>query len=527
MRKALLYGSLILCLLIIGCAIALYFYVQGFGPRAKQRVVAAVQERFDADVDLKSLNISLYPQPKAVGEGLSIRHKGWTDPLPLIYIGRFTAQTDFNTLIDRSNHVSSMRLEGLEIHIPPRGRSTLKEGIEENRRVASAEPGTDTTRFRFLIDKIVADGTLLEVEPKVEGKLPLRFDIQKLTLSPVGNGRAMVFKATLTNAKPPGLIDSNGNFGPWQKDDPRSTAVSGHYIFQNADLAVFKGISGILSSTGNYHGVLQHIEVDGTTDTPKFALKRGGECVDLATNFHSVVNGTDGDTILDPVDARFLRSEFICRGGIVHQGATEGKTVSLDALTTHARMEDVLRLVMGRGKPVLTGAMNFKSKIIIPPGHEDVLDKLKLDGQFTISSAEFTSAKVEQRLRSLSDRARGTPKNEQEETPETVASDFQGVFKLNDGVASFSTLSFSVPGAAIKLSGKYNLLSEKIDMNGQFRMQATLSETQSGIKHWILKPFDRFFEKNGAGFEVPITVTGTRDHPEVGTEIFHRKVTIH
>jgi hypothetical protein len=58
-------------------------------------------------------------------------------------------------------------------------------------------------------------------------------------------------------------------------------------------------------------------------------------------------------------------------------------------------------------------------------------------------------------------------------------------------------------------------------------MQATLSDTQSGIKHWVLKPFDRFFEKDGAGFEVPITITGTREHPDIGTEIFHKHVTIH
>ena len=204
------------------------------------------------------------------------------------------------------------------------------------------KPGEDTTRLRFLIETIVADGALLEIEPKIDGKPPLRFEIQKLTLRSVGPGQAMAFKGSLTNAKPPGLIDTSGHFGPWQRDDPELRLSQGITIFQNADLAVFKGISGILSSTGNYHGVLQHIEVDGTTDTPNFALKRGNETVHLATKFHSVVNGTDGDTILDPVDARFLRSEFICRGGIVHQPGSEGKTVSLDALTTHARMEDIL-----------------------------------------------------------------------------------------------------------------------------------------------------------------------------------------
>lgn len=528
MRKALRWGLLVLCLLLLGGGIALYFFVKGFNPRARQRVIEALEERFDADVDLTSLDISLYPEPKAVGEGLSIRHKGWNDPHPLIYIQRFTAQTDFSTLIDRRNHVNLVRLEGLEIHIPPRGRSALIQEQKDNHEVASAQPGQDTTHLRFLIQTIIADGTLLEIEPKQEGKLPLQFAIQKLTLHSVGPGEPMSFQAALTNAKPPGLIHNSGNFGPWQRDDPRATAVSGDYTFQNADLSVFKGISGTLSSKGSYRGVLQHIEVDGATDTPNFALKRGGEPVHLATQFHSIVNGTDGDTILDPVDARFLRSEFICRGGIVHQPEQNGKTVSLDAVTKHGRIEDVLHLVLGSRKVPLTGAVDFKTKIVIPPGREDVLDKLKLDGQFGILSAEFTSSKIQEHLDTLSERAQGvSKKQEADESLETVASNFRGHFKLDDGVASFSQLSFNIPGAAVNLTGTYNLRSEQIKMDGTFRMEATLSQTQSGVKHWLLKPFDRFFEKNGAGFLVPVHITGTKDHPEMGTEIFHHKITLH
>lgn len=533
MRKALAYGIPIALLLALVGAGVLYFYskrkLQDLGPRARVRIIQALEDRFDADVELKSVTITLYPHPKAVGEELVIRHKGWVDEHPLIRIRRFMAETDYDTLIAKRNHVDVVRLEGLEIHIPRRGRSVSIETQEGPHAVETGQAGQDQTRLKFLIEKITADGTFLEIEPRVEGKQPLQFDIQKLLLKSVGPGRAMTFNAQLVNAKPPGLIDSAGNFGPWQRDDPRSTAVAGHYQFGHADLGVFKGISGILSSTGDYQGVLQHIEVTGTTDTPQFALKRGGEPVHLMTNFHSIVNGTDGDTILDPVDARFLRSEFICRGGIVHLPGQAGKTVSLDAVAKQARMEDILRLIMGGGEPVLRGAVNFKSKILIPPGHQDVADKLDLDGTFAVSSARFTSEKVEERLRTLSDRARGISKKEEEEQrqPETVASNFEGRFKMDNGSIAFSSLSFSVPGAAIRLTGNYDLGSGKLDMKGRFRMDATLSETQSGIKHWALKPFDRFFEKNGAGLEVPITVQGTRSHPEIGTEIFHKHFTIH
>jgi len=523
MRRFWRYALLVLALLVIGGAIWVSYYAKTLAPRARQRVVDAVAQRFDADVDLKSLDISVFPQPKVVGTGLAIRHRNWNDPHPLIYIERFTAETNFATLISRTNTVSQVRLDGLRLHLPPRGRAVLKQTAEAgNTDVASANAGTDKTAFRFLIQTLIADGAVLEIEPKVAGKEPLRYQLQKLRLDSVGPGQAMKFTTTLTNAKPPGLIDSEGRFGPWQKDDPRATPVEGNYDFQNADLSVFKGISGILTSKGSYHGVLQHIEVNGATDTPDFALKRGGTKVHLETKFHSIVNGTDGDTILDPVDARFLSSEFICEGGVVHQVGIPGKTVTLDAETRRARMEDILRLIENK-KPFLTGAVKFKSRIVIPPGKEDVIDKLQLDGEFGVASAQFTSAKVEQKLETLSDRGRGITKKDEEEEPlQTVASNFLGRFKLNRGAVSFSQLSFQVPGAGVELAGVYNLRSEQIAMDGKFHMQATLSETQSGIKRLLLRPLDPLFEKDGAGFLLPIKITGARDHPSLEVEIFHR-----
>ena len=525
MRKALRYGVPILCLLLIGGALYVYWFIQTLDPRARQRVISALEDRFDADVDLKSLKISLFPRPGVVGEGLAIRHKNWTDPRPLISIRKFYAATDFWTLLNRSNHVDIIRLDGLSIYIPPRGMSLGQE---------SERPGQDTTHLQFLIKTIVADGARLEIAPKQQdpnqqGKNPLQFDIKNLTLHSVGPGKAMKFVAKLTNAKPPGLIDSTGSFGPWQRDDPRSTAVSGDYTFENANLGVFAGIGGILSSTGNYTGVLQHIEVNGATDVPKFSLKRGGDAVHLVTQFHSIVDGTDGDTLLQPVNATFLNSEFICRGGVVHQPGPNGKTVSLDATSKHARIEDILTLVVGGDKPFLTGDVIFGSKIVIPPGSQDVIDKLQLDGHFALLSAQFASRKVQERLLILSNRARGISASEQEsgQGPDMVASDFRGRFKLESGTANFSQLSFKVPGALISLAGSYGLQSGKIDMHGTFRMQATLSQTQSGVKQLLLMPFNKLFEKHGAGFEAPLDITGTKDKPIIGITVFHKTFTIH
>jgi hypothetical protein len=345
----------------------------------------------------------------------------------------------------------------------------------------------------------------------------------------VGPGQAMTFTARLTNARPPGAIDTSGHFGPWQRDDPRATPISGVYTFEHANLGVFNGIGGTLSSQGKYGGILQKIKVEGTTDVPDFSLKKGGAAVHLTTRFHAVVDGTNGDTILDPVDAKFGHSEFICSGGITQKPGERGKTIDLQAQTKYGRMEDILTLVVN-GKPILNGNVEFQSRILIPPGKQQVADKLNLDGQFHLTQATFTNHQDAQRLKLLSERASGISKKDEENgqgEKGAVASNLSAKFFLKDGVVHLARLSFEVPGAQIRLAGNFNLNSSAVDMRGDFQMHATLSETQSGFKALLLKPLDRFFEKDGAGFELPLSITGTRDHPAIGVSVFHRTITIH
>jgi hypothetical protein len=524
------YVLIAIGVIIAAGAIWFAWFTTTLDRRVRARVVNALESRFDADIQLKSLHVSLVPNAGVEGTGLIIRHRGWADRAPLIRIRRFVAETDWGTLLLGHNHVQRVHLQGLEIHIPPRGASAFKETFSNGEEVESGEPGHDTSHLQFLIDTIQADGTTLVIAPKTPGKEPLQFDIKNVTLHSAGPGKAMAFTAILTNAKPPGLIHSTGHFGPWQKDDPRATPVSGKYTFQNANLGVFHGIGGTLSSKGSYSGVLQHIETQGTTDVPDFSLTGGGDPVHLRTTFHAIVNGTNGDTLLDPVVATFLHSKFVCRGGVTHQPGQKGKTVSLEAKTEGARMEDVLALVVG-GKPFLRGAVHFQSRIVIPPGQADMIDKLRLNGKFQVASATFSNPNVEKKLIALSDRARGISKGEQKKRvrrgkQRLIASHFRGRFRMAKGRASFSQLSFMVPGAGIRLHGAYNLKSGRIDMRGIFRMQATLSETQSGVKSWLLKPFNKLFEEGKAGFQAPVKVTGTREHPVFGIVIFHHEITL-
>ena len=109
--------------------------------------------------------------------------------------------------------------------------------------------------------------------------------------------------------------------------DPGETPLTGDYRFEHADLSGFKGIAGILSSTGHYQGTLRDLVVDGETDTPDFRLTHFGTALPLHTKFHAKVDGTNGDTWLEPVDAMLGQLALWTRGTDCARGpAAGGKT---------------------------------------------------------------------------------------------------------------------------------------------------------------------------------------------------------
>jgi hypothetical protein len=173
-------------------------------------------------------------------------------------------------------------------------------------------------------------------------------------------------------------------------------------------------------------------------------------------------------------------------------------------------------------KPFMTGVLNLKTKFLLPPGQVKVLDKLTLDGEFRVTEGQWTSAEVREKLESFSRHAEGQPANED---AGSSVSDLRGRFRLDKGVITFKDLTFSVPGAAVQLQGSYGLRGEALDFIGNLRLKAKLSQTVTGKKSFFLKAIDPFFAKNGAGTELPIRISGTRENPTVGVSVFHKTVT--
>ena len=509
-------------------------------PMLRARIVQELSDHFHARVELDSFHVELRDGVWAEGKGLRI----WppadvigvavpgTVPsvAPLIRLGEFRFHTPLRYKPGEAIRISVIQLKGLEIDVPPRPHFDHSPAEKLATGNAESKPGA-TTGLRFEVEGVNCTGAHLTIETSKPGKLPLEFAIAHLRLSGIKSGRSMGYEAELTNPKPVGTIHTSGSFGPWVVADPGESPVTGEYKFEHADLGGFKGIAGILSSVGHYGGTLRELTVDGETDTPDFQLTHFGTTMALHTNFHARVDGTNGDTWLEPVEATLGGSHFWARGRVVRVApAADGKSgsdggvggghdIAMKIDVDRARVEDFLRLASRSGSPMLTGDLVTKAEFDISPGQVPVEQRLKLAGTFSLNDVQFTSDKVQLKIAELSARGQGHPKDAKNGNQADVRSTMDGTFKMGSGVVTLQALKYTVPGAVIDLTGKYGVEGGTLDFVGTAKMDAKVSEMVGGWKGLLLKTVDHYFQKDGAGTEVPIHINGTRENPQFGVDI--------
>ena len=497
-------------LFIVFLLAAAYSRKRGAELRTRDWIVQELEARFQSNVDLEDFHVQVLPRMRVSGEGLSIHYRHRPETTPMIRIEKFSFQLGFWSIFRAPHRIKRIHVQRMVITVPPRQPQT-----------GNAAPPyiTNSAMPAVTAAEIQCDQTELLVFSNQPGKDPLDWEIHRLVLMEVGLNKSFFYRGTLTNAKPKGEIATTGQFGPWNIDMPGSTPVLGSYRFENADLGPFPGIAGILSSTGEFKGQLNQLEVSGETTTPDFSLDNVGKPVPLRTDFSATVDGTNGDTLLHPVHA-LLGESVIVASGSVENVPHKGHDIALDVTTPKARIEDILQLAINSDRPFLRGPVEVKAKLHLPPGKEKVIDKMTLDGSFAVTNARWSSSEVREKLQSFSRHAQGQPGDED---AGSAVTDMKGVFALKNDVIRFSKLTFSVPGADVELAGTYDIRARNIDMQGKLKMQAKLSQTVTGVKSFFLKAIDPFFSKNGAGTELPITISGTEDNPVMGVTVFHKK----
>jgi AsmA-like C-terminal region len=482
----------------------------------KQRVIMLLTDQLESEVTIEQLEGRIFPRVSVSGAGVIIRQKGRTDVPPLIAISRFEIRGSFRDLMRHPRQVAEVRLQGLEVNIPPGDDDDDKEGGKSD-----ADNLAQARKLeQVIIDRFETPDTVVTLIPKRAGKQPKVFTVHHLVMDRLGINQTIPYIATLTNPVPKGDIETSGTFGPWNVAHPAHTPIAGQYVFNNANLDTIDGIAGTLRSTGSFSGPINRIQVEGITDTPDFQIDVGGAPVPLTTQFTAVVDGSDGDTYLKRVDAKILNSELTAHGAVIGFEGVRGRQIEVDVTMPGGRIEDLLTLTVASAQPILLGDVHLQAKLVIPPEKKKVIDKMRLRGEFGLTKARFTNKGVQTKLTGLSRRGQGIHGGE---PFGDVLSNLRGRLVLENGVASFPTLTFSVPGAQVRLAGRYGMRSGDLNFRGTLAMEAPLSRVLGGgVKGFFLRAFDPFFRKPGAGTVLPIRITGTRKEPKFGLDMFQR-----
>ena len=510
--------GLVVLIVASAAAIGVYYYAETLvESRLRPATIELLERRLNSRVELASMKVTFRPKPSVRVEGLTVRYQGRTDIPPLMSVRVLTISASVAELWNR--RVDRVHLEGLELMIPPRRRADMPSFAKASEGEPAGQPAADGQgqsrgEKDVYIGELIAEQCLLVIASKREDKGPRVFQVRHLRFQDFEFGKAVPFRAAITNPTPRGEIEAEGTFGPWESSEPRLTPVNGTFVF-DADLGTIKGIGGALHAVGDFSGPLEYIRTTGRTRTDDFRLSSGGASFPLAVTYEAIVDGTNGDTTLDRVDAVLNKSRISARGAIVKDPG-KGRRITLDTTARGGRLEDFIKLTTRMTSSPMTGQVNVDARLDIPPGDAEVIDRLDLDGTFNVASARFTSEAIQNRVDELSRRGVGRPTDE---TIDNVASNLRGSFRLNDARLQLRSLTFSVEGANVRLAGSYDVRRESLDFRGELRLQARASQTQTGWRRTILKIFDPLLDAPGAGTVLPISVTGTREHPKFAADI--------
>jgi hypothetical protein len=156
-KKWLLGIAAVAGLCIAALFIAAHRMAKEVEPYIRDQAVQYLEKRFDSDVEIGSLHISvpkLSPlqllgkdwhgaKARVEGERVILRHKGRTDIPPLFRIKQFAFEIDLSILFDTAKRIPLVTVDGMEVNIPPKGE---RPGVatEQQREQKEDEAAEDT-----------------------------------------------------------------------------------------------------------------------------------------------------------------------------------------------------------------------------------------------------------------------------------------------------------------------------------------------------------------------------------------------
>ena len=492
-KRAFLITAIVV-LILVATAAALLAIKWPFTPA---KMTAELASATSGRIQIHSFRVKYFP-PGCVVEGLELRQSADSNSPPLLTAARLTIRSNYRGLLHK--RIEFMHLE--DVHVDMGQKASHSRG----------ESSTDSAS----IAEITVDRAIIEFPRK---KAPLKFIVYRLSLGNFVQGKPTSFHVTLDNPLPPGRVHVDGQFGPRNSSDIAATPLSGSYTFTDAKLSSLGGIAGTLSSQGSFAGPARAVRVQGMTDTPDYEVKSVRHPVRLRTEFQAEVNCTNGDVDLQSIRGQFEKTTFAVAGDVAGKNNPGSKVASLQVNDAAGRVEDWLRLLAPDQVPAMTGPISFQAWVTVPGGRQPFIRRVHLVGDFELTETEFTKTASQRHASELSLRAQGQKVPDAKEPLPNIPGRLSGHVELLDGVANFSKLTFTLPGAAASVRGTYSFNDEKIDLHGQLRVDTKFSKTAGGPKSLLTRATEALWARSkGDGEILPVKMTGTYHHPSYGLD---------
>ena len=476
-------------------------------PFTQAAVTAALESATGRKVQIGSFAKTYFPPGCTATQVRFLRHQH-PEKDPIISLERLSIRASLPGLLGSPTRLSEVRLAGMHLIVAPKITGENRTSV-----LLNSGPGGKGLE----ISKITADGALLEFIHEDRKERPYVLKVERLTVTNVGFGTPMFFRATVRNSVPPGVILAEGKFGPWNPSDIGSTAVSGIYAYKDIDLSFFGSISGKGQARGQFSDMLSRIRTQGSVEVSGFHVDGSDHAVQLATTFDATVNATNGDVVLNPAVASYRHTQIEVRGAIAGRAGQTSKTAEFQIAAPSGRIEDLLYLFT-KGEPGMSGKVGLEGVFIWPPGARKFLEKIRMDLSFGMSGSRFTPAKTQDSINRISESAQGEQKKTEDSDPRTVFSQIQGQIRLGQGIATISHAKLAAPGIDAAVSGSYNLINQRIDLHGTLDTRGRLSDTTSGFKALMLKAVTPLFRKKQSARIIPFQIRGTYGNESVGLD---------
>jgi hypothetical protein len=495
-------GAVLFGVIVVGIVLLVTHW-----PFTEKSISQALEAASGRTVQIRTFSKTYFP-PGCIAEGIHfLRHKHPAEP-PIITVEKLVVEGSIAGMLTSPKGLSAVRVVGMRMVVPPKTADEASAKVPLN----SGSGGKG-----LAISKITADSVMLEFLPEDRGKESYLLKIDRLGITDVGPGTRMSYRATLTNTEPPGVIQSEGKFGPWSPNDVGATPISGSFTYDNIDLSIFKSISGTGHARGQFAGPLAQVQTHGNIDVSGFHVDGSDHSVQLAATFDATVNGTNGDVSLTPVVASFRGTRIDVRGSVAGHEGEKGKTADFDVAVTKGRVDDLLYLFT-KDAPGMSGDVTLNGKFLWPPGSRKFLEKIRLDLAFGMGGSRFTNPNTQGSIDHLSESAGGESKKVQNQDPRAVLSELRGNMQVRNGISAISNASFDVPGAHATVHGTYNLLNQRVDLQGTLDTKGNLADATTGFKALVVKAITPLFKKEKSVRIVPFRITGAYGNTSVGID---------